>query len=338
MFILTHTVPATGADNSFPKDSAARHMTTEVPVATAHETLQQVHERLITRSGKYKTINYIYALDAAGKLEGVLSVKELFSQPLTKTVGEVCMKVPLIYVHPESHQRHAAYMALRHNLKAIPVIDKNHVFLGEITSDVILTILHKEMHEDTLKRAGIRHAGGIHANILTLSLVDSLKHRIPWLIVGLLGGLLVAKIVTLFETTLAKNLVLASFIPLIVYMSDAVRAQMEAYIIRDLALDKSLPFGRYLLRHFMVLATLAFVLSGLLLVSFGVIYGDWNIAFVLGVSLCTAIFSSLATGLIIPYAFERFGMDPADASGPVATIIQDMLSVVIYFGIATVLL
>lgn len=313
-------------------------MTTAVPVARPHETLKQVHERMLRNSKEYVTINYVYVLDAGGKLTGAISVKELFSLPLERLVGDVCVKKSLVYVHPESHQRHAAYMALRHNLKAIPVVDKNHVFLGEIANDVILTILHKEMHEDTLKRAGIGHAGGIHANVLKLSLVDSLRHRIPWLVIGLFGGLLVARIVTLFQTTLAQHIVLASFIPLIVYMSDAVRTQMEAYIIRDLALDKSLPFVRYLLRHLVVLAALAFLLSALLFVSFGLIYGDWSVAFVLGAALCAAIFSSLVTGLIIPYAFERFGMDPADASGPVATIIQDILSVVIYFGIATLLL
>ena len=319
-------------------ETAADCMTKDVPVAHAEETLQEVHQRLLQRSGEYKTINYVYVLDHDRKLQGVLSVKELFSKPLTRTVGEVCTRMPLVYVHPDSHPKHAAYQALRHNLKAIPVLTKSHQFLGEITSDTILRVLHKEMHEDVLKRAGIRHGGGVHANVLQLSLLQSLRHRLPWLAIGLFGGILVATIVTFFETTLAENIVLASFIPLIVYMSDAVRAQMEAYIIRDLALDTSLPFGRYLLRHFIVLAALAFALSALLLVLFGFIYGDWSVGFVLSAALCAAIFSSLATGLIIPYAFERFGMDPADASGPVATIIQDMMSIVIYFGIATILL
>lgn len=324
--------------HSYPRDSAGRHMTVQVPVASAHETLAQVHERLLERSADFATINYVYVLDAQGKLDGVLSVKELFSKPLTRTVGDVCKKTFIVSVHPESHQKHAAYLALRHSIKAIPVVDRNHVFLGEIANDAILSILHKEMHEDTLKRAGIRHAGGIHANVLKLPFLVSLQHRIPWLIVGLLGGLVVAKIVTLFETTLSQNLVLASFIPLIVYMSDAVRAQMEAYIIRDLALDRSLPFGRYLLRHCAVLVVLAVALSALLFFSFGAIYGDWRVAFVLAAALCIAIFSSLVTGLIIPYTFEKLSLDPADASGPVATIIQDMLSIVIYFGIATLLL
>lgn len=313
-------------------------MAVAVPVARAEETLQEVHQRLLERSADFVTINYVYVLDTEGKLHGVLSVKELFSKPLTRTVGEVCKKTFIVSVHPESHQKHAAYLALRHGIKAIPVVDKNHVFLGEIANDAILSILHKEMHEDTLKRAGIRHAGGIHANVLKLPLLDSLRHRIPWLIVGLLGGLIVAKIVTLFETTLSENLILASFIPLIVYMSDAVRAQMEAYIIRDLALDRSLPFGRYMLRHCAVLIVLALGLSTLLFASFGGLYGDWSVAFVLASALCIAILSSLVTGLIIPYVFEKLSLDPADASGPIATIIQDMLSIVIYFGMAMLLL
>lgn len=313
-------------------------MAVAVPVARARETLQEVHQRLLERSADFATINYVYVLDADGKLHGVLSVKELFSKPLTRTVGEVCKKTFIASIHPESHQKDAAYLALKHGIKAIPVVDKNHVFLGEIANDAILSILHKEMHGDTLKRAGIRHPGAVHSNVLELSLWTSLRHRIPWLLIGLFGGLLAARIIGVFEETLAKNLVLAAFIPLIVYMSDAVGTQMEAYIIRDLAIEKKLPFLRYLVRHFIVVSAIALVLAVLLIGSYGTFYHDWHMAGVLGLALFFAVLSSVVTGLVVPYLFSRFTLDPADASGPVATVLQDILSIVIYFGIATLLL
>ncbi len=313
-------------------------MTSAVPLVHEDLTIGQLHDLLAKSSKDYKTINYIYVLDAHGHLIGVLSVRDIFDFAKTNRVGDVCKKSPLLYVHPETHQERVAYLALQHNIKAIPVVSRDMKFLGEITADSVLGILYKEMHEDTLRRAGIGHSGHVGMNVLTLSIFSSLKHRIPWLILGLLGGLMAANIIGFFEETLSKNLVLAAFIPLIVYMSDAVGTQMEAYIIRDLALQRSLPFGRYLVRHLFVVFLIGVLLFGMLLPSYGLLYGDWYMATVLSTSLLAAVMSSVLTGLLIPYAFSRFSLDPADASGPVATIVQDILSIVIYFGIATLML
>lgn len=312
-------------------------MTSQVPVATEHQTIGQIHDELKRGSKDFKTINYIYILDADKKLVGTLSIKDIFSHPSDVKAGDACKRSPIVFVHPEAHQERAAYLALQHNIKAIPVVDKNKVFLGEITADSILSILHKEMHEDTLRRAGIRHPAA-HAGTLTTPFLSSLRHRLPWLLVGLAGGVLAARIIGLFESTLSENLVLAAFIPLIVYMSDAVRTQMEAYIIRDLAFDAGLPFLRYFCRQLLVVTGLGALLSLVLGVSYAAIGGDKPIAVVLSVSLLFAVISSVSTGVVVPYVFSRMKLDPADASGPVATILQDMLSIVIYFGIATLLL
>lgn len=322
----------------YSKDTAGHRMIRDVPVATAHQTVKEVHDMLAREGESYATINYVYVLDADKKLAGVMSFRDLFSSRMDTKIGDVCTKEPLVFVHPTAHQERAAYLALKHKIKAVPVVDADHRFLGEITSDAILHIMHKEMHEDALRRAGIRHPGALHANVLELSLFASLRHRIPWLILGLVGGLLAAKIVGFFEATLEKNILLAAFIPLIVYMSDAIGTQMEAYIIRDLAIDRSLPFPLYLLRHFLVVVAISLFLALLLYVSFGLFYHDWYMGFVIGVSLFAASASSVFTGLIIPYGFSRMTLDPADASGPFATIVQDMLSIIIYFSIATVLL
>lgn len=313
-------------------------MTEAVPTAREDQTLRSVHDDLLKNSAAHDTVNYVYVLDSKRKLVGVLSVRELFSHPLSRTIGDVCKRTSLVTVHPETHQEHAAFLALKNNIKAVPVVDHAHHFLGEITSDTILRVLHKEMHEDVLKRAGIRHPAAVHASVLDLSLFMSIRHRIPWLMLGLFGGLIAAKIVDLFEVTLQKNLILAAFIPLIVYMSDAVGTQMEAYIIRDLALDTSLPFRRYFFKHLSVVVVTGAILSVVLFLAAGIFISTWHMALVLSLSLFGAVFSSVLTGLIIPYVFSRMKLDPADASGPVATIIQDMMSIVIYFGIATILL
>lgn len=313
-------------------------MTADVPVVPESVLLSDVHKLLRDGARNYTTINYIYVVDAGRKLLGVLSVRDLFTHDQTSTAGEVCIRSPLFTVHPETHQERAAYLALRHGIKAIPVVDRGHVFIGEIAADTVLSILHKEMREDSFRRAGIRHPDAAPANVLDVSVFMSIRHRLPWLVIGLLGGLLAARVIGFFQDTLSKNLILAAFIPLIVYISDAVGTQMEAYIIRDLAIEHSIPFARYFLKHLIVVIAIGALLAVLLLGSYGFFYDDWHIAGVLSLSLFAAVLSSVLTGLMIPYIFSRFSLDPADASGPVATIVQDILSIVIYFMIATALL
>jgi magnesium transporter len=175
-------------------------------------------------------------------------------------------------------------------------------------------------------------------NVLRLPFWQSVRHRFPWLLLGLFGGVMAAGIVGSFEETISQHLVLAAFIPLIVYMADAVGTQMEAFIIRDLAMHPRLPFRRYVLRQLSIIVLIGVLTSTLLYTGSLLVYRQAMVSLVLGVSLFAAIISSVLTGLIIPYAFGRFRMDPANASGPIATIIQDLLSVFIYFLVASTLL
>ncbi|KKQ86927.1 MAG: Mg2+ transporter [Candidatus Woesebacteria bacterium GW2011_GWB1_38_8b] len=157
-------------------------------------------------------------------------------------------------------------------------------------------------------------------NIFHLSLKVAIRHRLPWLGLGLFGGILASGIVGNFEEIISKNLVLAAFIPLIVYMSDAVGTQMESFAIRDFALHKNLNFFKYFF-----LFVIAF-------------HTDLKLAFVISVSMFFSIISSVITGLLFPRYFNRHRLDPANASGPIATITQDILSIVIYFTIASAFL
>jgi len=175
-------------------------------------------------------------------------------------------------------------------------------------------------------------------DILKLPVKKSLFHRLPWLVLGLFGGLVTAGIVNGFEAILEKNLILAAYIPLLVYMSDAVGTQMEAFMIRDLALNEKLDFVKYFFRQMLIVSLIGLLTSGLLFVFALTVYGKLMIALVLSLSLFVGICSSVLTGLIVPYFLGRFKFDPANASGPIATIIQDTLMVLIYFSIASWLL
>jgi magnesium transporter len=309
-------------------------------VATAHpeDTIAAVRARISKKHRSIDTLQYVYVLDDSGKLTGVLSMKALFGSGEERRVGDVCVRRNLVSVRPTAHQERVAYTALLHGLKAVPVTDHDHMFLGVIPGDAVQHILYKEMHEDALRRSGIHHGHPLFDNVLTIPIARSILHRVPWLLIGLAGGLLASGIVDFFETTLRQNLILASFIPLIVYMSDAVGTQMEAFIIRDLAIDNHFSFLRYLLRQLWIVSAIGIMCSGLLAGASYLLHGDSAISIVLGLSLFAAIVSSIITGLIVPFTISHLRFDPANVSGPVATIAQDILSLVIYFSIATTIL
>lgn len=313
-------------------------MTARVPVVEAERTIGEIHTLLSQKHAAIDTLHYVYVVDDARKIVGVLSIREVFAHKHSVAVGKVCTRKNLVTVHPMTAQERVAYLALKHGIKAVPVVDTDGTFLGAIPSDAILHILYRETHKDLLQRAGVDPAHPPFDNVLKLSVRTSVAHRLPWLFLGLLGGLLAAHIVSSFKTTLEQNIVLAAFIPLIVYMGSAAGTQMEALIIRDLAIDRKLPFVRYLRRQMTVVVSMAAVCAVLLGGLSYVFYRDLQVSSILATSLLVAVCSSLFTGLCVPYVFSRFRMDPANASGPLATIIQDILSLVLYFSIATALL
>jgi len=244
----------------------------------------------------------------------------------------------LVSVLPNIDKERVAMLALEKNLKAIPVIDDDGFLLGVIPNDIILKILYDESMENLLHLGGVFHNAPHETNIFSFSLLKSLKTRLPWLIVGLFGGLFSAFVVYSFEGVLNKNIILASFIPLVVYMSAAVGSQMQAFIIRDLALNHNLNFFKYLIRHTRVVFFIALIISFLLSLLVNFIYSEYLVGIVLAVSLFFAIMTSIITGLIIPFIFYKLKLDPATASGPIATIIQDILSVLVYLLIAYLML
>ena len=179
--------------------------------------------------------------------------------------------------------------------------------------------IHQEVVDDVLKN----------------SIPKSVGHRIPWLFIGLVGGLLAAGIINRFETILQKNLILAAFIPLVVYMADAVSAQMESFVIRDTALHPRIQFMRYFFRQFLIVLIIGATISIALFLFSWIFYHQTKIALVVTLGMFIAILSSICTGLFIPFIFEKTNLDPANASVPISTIIQDVLSVIIYFYIAS---
>lgn len=322
---------------NFEKHSAGRIMTKNIPVVSLKQTVGEVDKLIVKNVSSYDTINYIYVVDARGVLKGVVSIKELFRQNKEVSVGSI-MKRDLIISRSHTDQEKAAYKALKNNIKAIPIVDKDGVFLGVMQSDNILNVLYEEIQEDIFHYAGVHNPGVAFDNVLEISVFKSLRHRFPWLFVGLIGGIFIAEIIGSFEKTMEKNIIVAAFIPLMVYMASAVGTQMSTFIIRDLAMNNKFNFLRYFIRQFNVVFLMA-ILSGLVFFFINLFfYKNFEMGIILSIAIFITILSSLFTGLVVPFILNKLRMDPANASGPLGTIMQDTLTVVIYFSVVSLLL
>jgi magnesium transporter len=175
-------------------------------------------------------------------------------------------------------------------------------------------------------------------NPMRLKVLTSVRHRLPWLVIGLLGGIVAAQIIASFKDTLSNYILLATFIPLIVYISDAVGTQMESFVIRDFALHKGIHFFKYFAKQLVIVTIIGVILAAGLYAITLAIHQNSNLSLAITISMFFAIESSVFTGIILPVAFHRVRLDPANASGPIATIIQDVISVSIYFLVASSIL
>jgi magnesium transporter len=314
----------------YPKDSAGAIMTSNVPTCSGHSSIGDIELMLVNQPTEFETINYIYVLDQHRKLCGVISIKELFKNAKHVLASKV-MKPSLVVAHVHTDQERVAFLAIKHNIKAVPVTDREGHFLGIIPSDVIMRTLDSEHVENFLKSAGI---SGRHMP----SSKKQVWQRFPWLSLGLIGGVAAAVLIGNFESVLEEMMVLAAFVPAIVYIADAVGAQTQTLLIRSIALNENFSFKRYAGQELKV----GFLIAVIFAAAIGLIGWLFWDSLLLGAIFFTSFFFTiqLAVGIAmcLPYAFYKFGFDPAIASGPFATIVRDITSLIIYFGTAQIFL
>lgn len=316
---------------------AGYYMVSAVPVVQNTATIDMVERMLETKGISFVSINYMYLVNHSHQLVGVVSIKEIFSQAKDVVVGTLVHQ-KLITVTPETSTEKMVRLAFRHRIKAVPVVDGMGHFFGVVSSNEIIALLHTKRVEDALRHAGSRRLENPTESILSGSVWLHVHKRLPWLIAGLGGGLAGAIIVRSFEQTLAEQLMVAAFIPTVIYMADAVGSQTEIIFIRAMALEHNFKFQRYFTRELWVNIILAGILgTGMLLVS-ALWLQNTLLALVLGLAIFFTTMSSVLVALLIPYLFERMGYDPAVASSPMATIVRNILSLAIYFLIVVALL
>ncbi|MFN3188676.1 MAG: magnesium transporter [Candidatus Paceibacteria bacterium] len=314
-------------------NEAGYHIETNLPVidsvATAHDAIDLIKKNANT----FTTINYIYLKDSSGKLVGVVSLRELFQAPSMITLSDFCTK-SIVTARPHTDQARVARLALRHSLKAVPVVDADHVFLGAVTSDTILQILDDEHQQYLLRDSGISTFGKETVMLSDQSIGRNIFMRVPWLLVGLIGGAVAAVVVAYFEEAIATVVLLAAFIPAVVYLADAVGSQTQTLLIRLLALFPDTSYKKYLVRELLVtvgIATCLTLFVGVAIWGFGF---DMVLVYILTLTTALTILVTTIISVSLPFVFKRFGSDPAIASGPLATVVRDVSSLLIYFAVA----
>ena len=316
-------------NSNYQKHTAAYLMTNKVPFAFLDDTISSVENNLRAEKDKLESINYIYVIDKDRKLIGAVSIKEIFRQE-----GSVLLKDlisgSLISVKASDKAEKVANLAIQHNIKSIPVLDEKGLILGVVLSDTILEIVDREIREDLAQFVGME----IDHRQIKPSLFTSLKNRFPWLVVGMLGGFLMSKTIAFFEGTISENIILAAFIPLIVYMASAVQSQIGLFIVRDLAFNPKLNFRKYAFEQLKIIFLIGLGISVLAFLSSFLFYSDILVSLILAIAMFCGILSSIITGILIPFLFHKLKFDPASASGPIATIFQDLISIVIYLLVA----
>ena len=314
-----------------------KYLLTNIPISKSTNTVKEVVLMLQNKSKYFESTNCVYIVDNNKNLIGFIPIKDLFASSKSTKIEKVMHK-KLVAVPPETEVEKIAHLALKHDLSEIPVV-KSKKFVGVIPSRKIISIVNKALREDIFHFAGVHKSHLEFENSLEVPLFKAVKNHSIWLLVGLLGAILMASYIGFFEETLKKYLILAAFMPAIIYMSDALGTQIQTIFVRDLAiLGKELNLKKYFFRQMMIAISIS-LLIGILM--FLAISFFWNKSFI-GLVISLAAFSSLIvtsfTSFSITLLIKQFKFDPALGSGPVATIISDVTSVIIYFVIVSAMI
>lgn len=317
----------------YGEDTAGSIMTSEVVSVNEKATAGEALETLKQQASKVATVAYIYVVNDNGVLTNVVSLKHLVLAEKDKLIIELG-RDNILSVQASAEKTEAARMLRDYNFLALPVVDFDGKLIGVITVDDVVDLI------DQVAAAHYGHLAGIGNVELTDGPLVSAGKRLPWLILLLFLGMFTATLIGQFEDTLAQIAILGAFIPVVAGTTGNSGTQSLAIMVRGLATGKLKRLS--LKRYFIKESTTAFVTSticGIVLVFIILLWKqELYIGLVAGGALTASIFIGTLTGSFVPLLVSKFGADPAVASGPLITTICDVISMGIYFGLATMLI
>jgi len=317
----------------FDENSAGGLMAKELVKVNENWSVLGCVTRMREQAAEVTRVHSIYVVDDSGKLKGRLSLKDLLMASTRSKIADVYIpRVDFVNVHDDAED--VANKMRKYDLEAIPVVDELGILVGRITIDDIVDVIKEEADKDYQLAAGITQDVEADDTILELT-----RARLPWLFLGLIGGIGAFLIMGGFEDSFNENAVLFFFTPLIAAMAGNVGVQSSAIIVQGLANDDVKGSINQRLIKEMLLATLNGIALAIVLFLFIYIYnGQLETSFAVSVSLVVVIIVAGLIGTFIPLFLDKRGIDPAIATGPFITTSNDIFGILIYFTIAKLIL
>lgn len=314
--------------------TAGSIMTKELISISSSDLVEDVLKKLRMDAPDAEIIYYLYVVDNENQLVGVVSLRDLIIAAPDEIIENV-MSTQVVSVVEDMNQEDVGRIIKKYDFLAAPVVSKQNRLLGIVTVDDIMDILEEETTEDF---GEVLAAKG--ATDLTLSPFTAAKKRSPWIIILMLFGLVTGGVIGRFEDTLEAVVVLAVFIPMIMGSAGNIGTQSLAVSVRGLALEtiEEGGFFKMVRREFSTGFLIGIFCMILITIMITIIYGNWVLALIVGVSILCTFSISAVIGSTVPLIINKLKLDPAIASGPFITTVNDIVGLLIYFSIATSLM
>ncbi len=318
---------------AYDEDSAGGLMAKELVKVYETWTVAGCLRRIRIQAENVTRVHSIYVVNKEEKLIGRLSLKDLIIAKSEQKISDI-YKSDVDYVKAEEDVEEVAKVMAKYDLEAIPVVDENQTLLGRITIDDIIDVIKEEADKDYQLAAGITQEVEADDTILELT-----RARLPWLFLGLLGGIGAFLIMGGFEESFAENAVLFFFTPLIAAMAGNVGVQSSAIIVQGLANDDVKgSINDRLIKEMLLAALNGFILAIFLFFFVWVYENELDKALAISVSLVAVIIVAGLIGTFVPLFLNKRGIDPAIATGPFITTSNDIFGILLYFLIAKLIL
>ena len=311
-------------------ETAAHHQHPYTPRARPDETAYVMRQRLQSTRGLPVNWSLVCVVDPDNHLIGTLSAAELLALPDEVLLSDACHRdVPRVGQHAD--QEHVASLALHHGALGLPLVDEQQRLVGVVGPIALMNVLRREHVEDLHKLAGVARENEQARSALEEPPMRRARHRLPWLLLGLLGSVLATWLMSRFEAALALVPAVAFFVPGIVYLADAVGTQSEAVAVRGLSLSNA-GLARLLGGELRTGLLIGLILGAAAWGLVQLMFDQSGLALAVAVALMSACTMASLIGLMLPWLLGRMGLDPAYGAGPLATIGQDLASLLIYLG------
>lgn len=319
---------------AYAEETAGSIMTTEFIHIATKDRVEYVLERLREEAPSTEVIYYLYVVDSEQKLVGVVSLRDLIIASPDEMVEDI-MSTKVISVPEEMDQEDVGRTIKKYDFLAIPVTSQQNHLLGLVTVDDIMDILEEETTEDIEDLSATKGSTD-----LDLTGFESAKKRAPWIVTLMFLGLVTGSVIGYFEETLEAVVLLSVFIPVIMDSAGNVGTQSLTVAVRGIALGtlEKGSFMKIIKRELTAGFYLGLISMVSIILIISVFYQSWILAVIIGISLFLTLTVSTVVGFVIPLIINKLKFDPAIASGPFITTINDIVGLVIYFSIATLLM